>query len=184
MDKYPHYAKSKGDAKGAGDKRSARSNSPREWDDDDNASGNYSRSGPGKSGRSHHTEDGSASRDSRSHSREADGDGGRRAPSGSREVSEERGRKDRAGATRSRDIDRADSREASREKGLREDSREGSVGSRREQREDHRLAARNEMPSTEATASARMHGHINRYDADEKVCASGRLFRRLRAWDA
>ena len=158
-DKHPRSAKETVDAKGTEEKKFSRD----EWDDD-SASGSHTRSGPGINGRGYPTDEDSGSyRYSRSHSRESVGDGGHCIPGGSREVSEERGRRERPLVSTSRD--------ASSEGGPGDDCREGSAGSRREQRDDHRLAARSSgmVPITEATGSDRMHGHINRYDSDEKV---------------
>lgn len=166
-DKYPHYTKNGIDVKNVDEKRvpKSRESSPRDLDDE--ASGSYTR--PGKSGRSHshprsgsHTgEDIADDRGSRSRSRETDMDGPRRGGR-SRDGSEDRGH------DYDRSRERNDSRDESRDRNGSRDVSRDRDGSRRD-REDHRLAARHEVPSTEATASARMHGHINRYDADEKV---------------
>jgi hypothetical protein len=108
------------------------------------------RIGPGKSGR-HHTydEDKPASHEATGRERGYDDDRGRGRY-------DERGRE-----SRDRDRDRERGEESDR-------GRDSSAERSGKYREDHRLRNdRNEMPSHEATASARMHGHISRGDAND-----------------
>lgn len=74
-----------------------------------------------------------------------------------------RGGRNRDGRSRETSRSRGGSRE--REVSPRDDSMERDRGLR--YREDHRLS-RNELPSTGATASARMHGHISRTDTEDR----------------
>jgi hypothetical protein len=111
------------------------------------------RIGPGKSGRHHNfDEDKSESVMRRSHDRdhgidlESNDDRGRER--------RERGRENRESRDRGEDSDRG--RDSSTERGSRH-------------REDHRMRNdRSELSSHEATASARMHGHISRGDGNEE----------------
>lgn len=111
------------------------------------------RIGPGKSGRHHHFgEDKSESMTRRSHDRDRGLD---------LEYSDERGRERRERGRDNRETrDRGEDSDRGRDSSTERTSRH---------REDHRIRNdRSELSSHEATASARMHGHISRGDGNDE----------------
>lgn len=107
------------------------------------------RNGPGKSGRAHQDEDIAESSRSRSNDRDRDRNRGR----------------DRENGRDNRDTNR-DNRERGEES---DRGRDSSTERSTRYKDDHRLRNdRSDLPSTEATASARMHGHISRGDPNDE----------------